>query len=294
MHTPEIYHYTSTHNINMMMTLYRASENRQKATIVYFHGGGLLYGHRDDLPNIYVDQLVTAGYDVLTCDYPLAPEVSLDIILQSTYELCVHYATHRKDIFQLEHNRLILFGRSAGAYLALKLAETLLEKTDMTPAAIISLYGYPGFDVDEFKKPSKHYLQFPAVEDSVVNGIISDHYVTEGSLEKRFALYLKARQEGNWLRYLQPHSPLETYHVSDETFKQFPPTILAAATHDPDVPYRLSKQMSRKIPSAKCLTIYNDTHDFDRDTTDTTGIKIYAQIIAWLEETLTTTAVKEC
>lgn len=284
--TPEFFHYTSSQNIHMTMSLYRATENKKSQTIVYFHGGGLLFGHRDDLPDIYINQLLAAGYDLLTCDYPLAPEASLDIILDSIFELLVYYDSHRSDVFHLDRNQLILFGRSAGAYLALKLTQALQEQTDIKPVATISLYGYPGFEIDEFQMPSQYYLQFPTVPDHAVDKLTFDHYLTRAPMEQRFVLYLKARQEGNWLSYLQLSKPIESYTITDDAFKTFPPTILAAATHDPDVPYRLSKQMSKIIPTAKCITVYNEQHDFDRDTTDQTGAKVYAQIINWLKETL--------
>ncbi|WP_179123852.1 alpha/beta hydrolase [Paraliobacillus ryukyuensis] len=284
MQSPITYTYKSTTNINMSMSLYRATNTRKNVTILYFHGGGLLYGERDDLPAIYIKQFTDAGYDLLTCDYPLAPEVTIDMIHQSIFELTMYYHKNRDTVFDLTNNEMILFGRSAGAYLALYLCRTLQKQAKLNPLAVISLYGYPGFQAPEFHQPNKHYLQFPKVEDSTIKGILSDTYVTEGAKEKRFSIYIKARQKGNWINYLQPKADIETYAVTSEDLSHFPPTILAASTHDPDVPYRLSKQMSRTIPKAKCLTIYGETHDFDRDTTDSTGMKTYEQILTWLED----------
>ena len=37
-----------------------------KACILYFHGGGLLYGHKDDLPEGHLRLLTQAGYRKLT------------------------------------------------------------------------------------------------------------------------------------------------------------------------------------------------------------------------------------
>lgn len=283
MYTTESYTYQSTHNIDLHMTLHRANANRKHVTILYFHGGGLLYGERDDLPQVYIDQFLKAGYDLLTCDYPLAPAVSLDVILQSTFEICMYYINNHQDVFNLEDQRVILFGRSAGAYLALKTTDMLQKQANITPLAIISLYGYPGFEADEFNQPSPYYLQYPKVPEQFIKVLESRHPITNGPIQERFNLYLKARQEGQWLHYLQPDLPIHTYTVSDDALKQLPPTILAASTGDPDVPYRLSKQMSRNIPKATCLTVYGDTHDFDRNTMDVTGATIYQQILTWLD-----------
>ena len=40
--------------------------------IVYYHGGGFLYGERGDLPEPYIDMITAAGYTLVAVDYPLA------------------------------------------------------------------------------------------------------------------------------------------------------------------------------------------------------------------------------
>ena len=66
--------YITKNNINLNMTLYKSSRNRKDITILYLHGGGLLYGIKDDLPEIYINKFLDSGYDILLLDYPLAPE----------------------------------------------------------------------------------------------------------------------------------------------------------------------------------------------------------------------------
>ena len=48
-----------------------------KACILYFHGGGLLYGHKEDLPEGHLIKLTEAGYIIIAYDYPLAPTAKL-------------------------------------------------------------------------------------------------------------------------------------------------------------------------------------------------------------------------
>ena len=48
-----------------------------RGAILYLHGGGLLYGERDDLPRPYVDLFLEHGYSLVCADYPLAPEAPL-------------------------------------------------------------------------------------------------------------------------------------------------------------------------------------------------------------------------
>ena len=55
------------------VTRYTDSSFPTKARILYFHGGGLLYGSREDLPMLHISRLTQAGYEILAFDYPLAP-----------------------------------------------------------------------------------------------------------------------------------------------------------------------------------------------------------------------------
>ena len=103
------------------------------------------------------------------------------------------------------------------------------------------------------------------------------------SIDERFALYVKARQEGSWIDYLGGEACVLKESVSPASLRQFPPTITAASTHDPDVPYKMSKAISRVVPRSKCITVYGDMHDFDRDLSSPIGLEVYTEILKWLE-----------
>ena len=64
----------------------KGSLNRHIA-LFYLHGGGLLYGERDDLPTPYVNMLLSAGYTIVSADYPLAPESCYSEIIESTMSI---------------------------------------------------------------------------------------------------------------------------------------------------------------------------------------------------------------
>ena len=49
--------------------------------IFYFHGGGLLYGFRKDLPEKHISVITQAGYEIISFDYPLAPAADLEQIV---------------------------------------------------------------------------------------------------------------------------------------------------------------------------------------------------------------------
>lgn len=280
---PEIFSFVSEENIKLNMSLYRAENNRKNTTILYFHGGGLLYGVRDDLPEVYINKFLNSGYDLLALDYPLAPESKLEIILKSSLEGVLYYLNNKDKIFGLKNRDYVLFGRSAGAYLCFMMCNLIIKNNILAPSAIISLYGYAGFDEIQFSTPSKFYGKLAPVSEGSIEKIISDSPVVYGPINLRFSLYIKARQEGKWVEYICGEENPSKYSIDKDILKVFPPTILAAATLDPDVPYRISKTLSRVIPNSRLITIYGEEHDFDRDTNNESGKLAYEEIIKWLD-----------
>ncbi|WML37124.1 alpha/beta hydrolase [Clostridium sp. OS1-26] len=283
MNNPNTFSLITEDKIQLTMNLYRAKDNRKNVTIIYFHGGGLLYGVSDDLPEIYINKFLDSGYDFLSFDYPLAPEAKLSLILKSAYEEILYYLDNKQKIFGLENNNYILFGRSAGSYLSFMMCSMLINNNILMPKAIISLYGYTRIDEMQFNIPSKHYNKLAQVPEESIKKILSAAPVTYGPINLRFSLYIKARQEGTWVKYLCNEENPTKYSIEDESLKHFPPTILAASTLDPDVPFKTSKLLSRMIPESHLITVYGEVHDFDRDTNNNIGISVYDEIVNWLE-----------
>jgi acetyl esterase/lipase len=261
---------------------FRSVMNRKDKTIVYLHGGGLLYGDKNDLPEPYLNLFLSAGYDFLALDYPLAPETKLPNILASIQDGLQWFQSHAVSDLSLDSTDYILFGRSAGAYLAFLSASSSTVK----PAAIISLYGYNTLREASFRIPNRHYLAYQRLVKADVERLLSPVPIVTGEKELRFALYVYARQSGAWLSYLLDDiKEAGNYSLNDEQLAVLPPTYLAADA-DPDVPYQLSKILSQKIPFAKLNTIDSEIHDFDRDTSNPLGLAVYRDVIAWLDETL--------
>lgn len=137
--------------------LYEDPSVTPKACILYFHGGGLLYGNAEDLPSSHLRKLTSAGYPVASFEYPLAPAAKLDRILASVTDSINHYLLHFEQ-YVPKKVPYVLFGRSAGAYLCLIAAAH--GNLDEKPAGILSYYGY-GFLCDNwFETPSSYYMLF--------------------------------------------------------------------------------------------------------------------------------------
>ena len=83
-------------------TIYKNPDATSRACILYFHGGGLLYGSRCDLPEAHLEQFTSEGFPVITFDYPLAPACDVKAILQDVTDSVNLYLTE-PDLFQITY-----------------------------------------------------------------------------------------------------------------------------------------------------------------------------------------------
>lgn len=269
-----------------------ASRDRHVA-VLYLHGGGLLYGERDDLPRPYVRLFTDAGYTMLCMDYPLAPETALPEILDAVFDgWRAHVA---QGVADGSYEGYYLFGRSSGAYLALMLAARISrDPSAPQPLGILDFYGYPDLHNKAFIEPAKAYTALPAVERRDAERIVGSagDMPTSGPKALRYALYVHARQQpGAWLDLLGltetdgvPNQQLlDACSLGADDIAHLPRLFITASSADEDVPFRISKTLARQAPDAVMKPVYYLPHDFDRDTTDSTGLKIYQQALTWMQ-----------
>lgn len=258
------------------------SERDRHVAILYFHGGGLLYGDRNDLPMPYIRLLVEAGYTLYCVDYPLAPESPLAHIRASIVNAWRWFAHRQMEAHGFE--RYILFGRSAGAYLALLLATDVRALPHAPqPSGIMSFYGFCDVSQPFFTQSDATYAKLPSVSNDTVAALTRGEAVTNGSKELRFALYVHARQQGSWpeLLGIERHETAR-YSLSAKAMALLPPLFVTASTGDKDVPFSESKRLARTARNAVMRPVYDLEHDFDRDTKNPVGLSIYREAVAWL------------
>lgn len=268
-----------------------AVPGKPHACIFYLHGGGLVFGVSSDLPELYQKLILSEGYDLICLDYPLAPEVGLTEILDAVHHSVSELLHHPELLGYDTMPPYLLFGRSAGAYLALMETKRLLQSESnasalLHPSAVLSFYGYHTFLLPEFQKPAPAYAKYTVMSDSFIASLTNHGIQTEGPAEPRFLIYLHARQLGDWTRFLGTAEELASCSLTEEDLKQFPPCFFTASTTDTDVPYRESKQMSRLVPHSKFHPVYYLEHDFDRDTTRKEGLEAYRTALNWLNTIL--------
>lgn len=252
------------------------------ALVLYLHGGGLLLGTRADLPEIYEAMFLARGCTLVEADYPLAPESSLGVIQHFVDAL---WAWICDDLApRLGCNSLFLFGRSSGAYLVLTLAGRLTQADGARqPRGVIDFYGHGDATDPSITAPCERYLSYPSIGKGVVERIVQPEPVTYAPAERRFALYMYARQTGRWANLLGlGDDEKDPFALTQRQIDAMPPVFYAAATDDGEIPYSTSKSLALRL-RAQTFTSYRDEHEFDSDTSCQDGRRAYERCLSWME-----------
>lgn len=257
--------YTQT-PFKMYATLHKSRAAQNKAVLLYFHGGGLIYGQRDDLPKAHLERLLTEGFSVLSFDYRLCPVTKIASIMEDVTAAIGYYMENAETLFG-KCLPYFLWGRSAGAYLCLLAARSRFNEK---PRGIISYYGYGLLGDRWYEMPARYYKAFPRLRNAEISDLTGKQEITDAPLEKRYALYVHARQTGRWMSMIHSGSRrelLEDYSLRHlKHTSHFPPVFLAHSTQDPDVPFSEAELLSSHLPKVERFTVTTPTHDFDRMT----------------------------
>ena len=277
-------------------TIYKNPDATSRACILYFHGGGLLYGSRCDLPEAHLEQFTSAGFPVIAFDYPLAPACDVKNILQDVIDSVNTYLTE-PDLFQItapgaDPLPYVLLGRSSGAYLTL-LAAASMGKHDFpmpddmpvltkAPVGVLSYYGYGFLEDLWYETPSNYYQTLPAVPETILNDLPQSVH-TEGPLATHYSAYVYARQSGKW-KSLFYHGREKYFLLYDSLrlCKELPCLVFCThSTGDTDVPFAEFQKLAEKY-SARRFIASGSQHDFDRDTERAQAQLLLKETIAFL------------
>jgi acetyl esterase/lipase len=280
--------YKKEQNFEIKGDFYPVSKE-SSPVIVYIHGGGLLYGSREDIKKHQVELYHSAGFNVFSIDYRLAPETKLPYIVEDVHSALEWVVTEAPTRYGVDPQRIAVIGSSAGAYLAL-MSGTFQKNR---PQAIVSFYGYGDIAGDWAVQPNKHYQTITKVPRKLFDMLISDKVVTNAPIERRYALYLYARQQGIWIKEISDLNP----EINKSELSQFspllgvndhyPPTLLLHGTMDDDVPYEQSLLMHNALQElnvvSRLITIPNGKHVFDDDWENPIVQQAFTEVISFLK-----------
>ena len=245
-------------------TIYSDPEVEPRAHILYFHGGGLLYGTRTDLPETHLLTLTGKGFIIIAFDYPLSPAAKLGFIRDDILS-SINRFIESPDAYTVHQLPYFLWGRSAGAYLCLLAAAS--GSLIQPPLGILSYYGY-GFLTDGwFNVPSRYYQTLPAVPESCLE-LLPDYMHADGPLDTHYSAYVYARQTGCWKSLF--YDGREKYFFLDFSLRNCDtlpcPIFCAHSMRDTDIPFQEFQALCQKYHAQQFIAS-GDQHDFDRNET---------------------------
>lgn len=244
------------------------NESDVLGTLIYLHGGGLVFGERTDLPSEYIEVL-RRKFNVLTADYRLAPESNIDDIFTDLHHI-YHFAA------SLKHEDIYIMGRSAGGYLS------LIAARDFDIAGVIDFYGYFNFTHSDFNylpHDQKHLSNM--LSDELVSNNVRDYATVGESPDPRYLLYLYYRHAGNWQEQLGIESESDKYRLTNEDLVALPPVFIVHAKGDPDVPIFFSRKLKKTATVAEFIEVDTVTHNFDQEVSSK-NIAIYERAVEFM------------
>jgi acetyl esterase/lipase len=248
------YTYKSAGEVKVQLDVHRPDDAKTRPTLVWIHGGALITGNKGGVPRNLLDLSRDEGYALVSIDYRLAPEVKVPDIISDLEDALRWIREEGPKQAQLDPDKMIVTGGSAGGYLTLVSGIRLKVK----PRALVAYWGYGDVDGEWLSKPSEFYRTATALvsKEEALKGQ-SDKVLTGSEAtfdgKARGRLYLYFRQNGLWTKEVTGFDPvrerakIDPYCPVRNVTPQYPPTMLVHGTTDTDVPYEKSLDMEKEF-----------------------------------------------
>lgn len=202
--------------------------------IVHIHGGAFLFGTRRDCNLRPMLRSLDHGFALASIDYRLSSEARFPALVYDCKAAIRHLRANAK-AYQIDPNRIAVWGPSAGGYLAAMMAATQGNKAFENPAMGNAAIPSDVQAVVDWCGPTGDFCMMD--EQIRENGFgIPDH---DHALSPESRLLGHAIQEVRELSHLA--SPIAHVHAS------MPPVLIHHGEMDGIVPVQQSEQFARRI-----------------------------------------------
>jgi acetyl esterase/lipase len=244
------YTYKTVDNLEIQADVYSSKADRLRPTLIWIHGGALIMGDRRGIDDTFLDQLLAAGFAVVSIDYRLAPETKLAAILEDVQDACKWARDKGPELFQADPRRIAVAGNSAGGYLTL----TTGYRVEPKPRALVAFWGFSDITGDWVSKPNAFYRRQPLVTREEARQAVGTMPLTTPAAKNiRGRFFLYCRQHGVWPQEVAGLDPAKDARAFDpfcptrNVTARYPPTLLIHGRKDMDVPYEQSVDMAMEL-----------------------------------------------
>ena len=248
----ETFAYKKVDGVDVLADVHRPSGQGPRPVAVWIHGGALINGHRESVPERVKTPLLAAGYAVVSIDYRLAPETQLPAILEDVEDAFRWIRSEGPTLFQADPERIAVLGGSAGGYLTL----TTGYRVEPPPNVLVAFWGYGDLIGAWYSEPSPHARhQRVKMTKEEAWAQVSGQPVSDSRQRKGDggAFYQYCRQHGAWPQAVTGWDPraeaekFTPYMPVRNVTAEYPPTMLIHGTADTDVPYEQSVMMAEQF-----------------------------------------------
>jgi acetyl esterase/lipase len=252
--------YKSINGHDIMATIYLPDFelNEEIPALIYFHGGGFMFGNREQgLENIVRDKLLANKMAVISADYRLAPETRLEDILKDVSDI-VTWIKAEGNRFHIDTSKVAVGGGSAGGYLALSTGFS----GKSAPDAIVAISPPTGFSTESLQTGDL----------SLLENIKKDSIVSHGDYTSRMNLWRYLGKNNLALYEIFGFDPvrepqkLEQYTLTNNIEFGYPPTLIIHAKNDRAVKFDEAKAFYEFLQDKKIeskLYVVENGHSSD-------------------------------
>ncbi len=222
--------YKSVRGHDIKANIFIPSSKGKHPVLVYFHGGGFIFGNRDQgLDTILKEKLLANNYAVVSADYRLAPETKLEEIIKDVSDVIKWLRLNGGEKYNIDTSKIAAAGGSAGGYLALSTGFNSKEAPDV----IVAISTPTGFSTSGIQMGDLSVLKQPGPFD-----VVKDSIVSYGDYDSRMTLWRFLAKNRLVLYEIFGFDPasdttrLEKYKLSANTGTNYPPTLLMHAKND--------------------------------------------------------------
>jgi acetyl esterase/lipase len=241
----ETYIYKKAGDCEIKADVYKLADKEVHPTILWIHGGALMFGNRGSIPADQVEFYQRGGYIIVSIDYRLAPETKLHHIIEDVVDAYDWLRLKGPGLFNADPDRIAVVGNSAGGYLTFIAGYRFSPR----PKALISFYGYGDITSEWTTRPSEFYLAQGVITGEEAFKVVDEKILSESQIFPRVIFYNYCRQQGSWTKVVTNIDPgnepekLKPYCPLFNVTADYPPTLLLHGDKDNDVSFEQSSKM---------------------------------------------------